>query len=487
MMRGFFEPDEAEREQGVKAPTSAHRAIAKLIAAGHVRVILTTNFDRLTERAIEEVGIAPTVASSPDQIQGLPPLLQIPCLVVKLHGDYLDSRIKNTPEELAKYDRRLNWLVDRILDEFGLIVCGWSAQWDSALCSAITRCRSHRFTTYWAYRGQLAPEASHLISHRRAQPIEISNADSFFDALAGRIEALDEYDRPHPLSTRIAVETLKTYLVDPRHRIRLDDLMRQETEAAYENLFSPDRFPLGTSYDAPHLLERLKEYEAASERLQALMIAGAAWGEPQQLGLWQRSLTRIATPPPPPSGTGYSEAWENARAYPIVRLLYASGLAAIAHGRFDNLYGMLEAPVADKDTKKKTAMLLAVNTLSSVEPSTLNAGLSQRYKVPMSEYFYSGLRDALREHLASEAEYESAFDLLEYLWALAYVDQDPDQTGWFPLGRFVHRGTSRIRKELSELGESWPPLRAGFFGGSLERLKAAEEQVTLAQKRRLGW
>lgn len=265
--------------------------------------------------------------------------------------------------------------------------------------------------------------------------------------------------------------------------------MRQDTEVAYERLFSPDRHPLaGIPFDGPHLLERMREYEAASERLQALLIVGAAWGEPQQLGLWQRSLTRIATPPPPPSGTGYSDAWENARAYPIVRLLYASSLAAIAHGRFDNLYGMLEAPVADKETKKKTAMLLAVNTISSVEPSTLNAGLSQRYKVPMSEYFYSGLRDALREHLASEAEYESAFDLLEYLWALAYVDQDPDQTGWCrPVGRFVHRGTSRIRKESSELGESWPPLRAGFFGGSLERLKAAEEQVTLAQKRRLGW
>jgi hypothetical protein len=99
-MRGYFEPSEAEREQGIKAPTTAHRAIARLVAAGHVRVILTTNFDKLAERAVEEVGIAPTVVSSPDQIQGLPPLLQIPCLVVKLHGDYLDSRIKNTPRSL---------------------------------------------------------------------------------------------------------------------------------------------------------------------------------------------------------------------------------------------------------------------------------------------------------------------------------------------------------------------------------------------------
>lgn len=107
LMRGYFEPTDTEREQGLKLPTKAHRAIATLVASGHVRVILTTNFDRLTERALEEVGVVPTVASSPDHIQGLPPLLQLTCLVLKLHGDYLDSRIKNTPEELARYDKSL--------------------------------------------------------------------------------------------------------------------------------------------------------------------------------------------------------------------------------------------------------------------------------------------------------------------------------------------------------------------------------------------
>jgi hypothetical protein len=480
-MRRYFEPTEAEREQGIKAPTTAHRAIARLVATGHIRVILTTNFDKLAERAIDELGITPTVVSSPDQVQGLPPLLQIPCLVVKLHGDYLDSRIKNTPEELARYDKRVNRLLDRLLDEFGLIICGWSAQWDAALCSALARCRTHRFTTYWTYRGELDAEANRLISLRRAQAIQISDADSFFDMLAGRTEALAEYDRPHPLSTRMAVETLKSYLVEPRHRIRLSDLMTQETEATYEKLFSPDHDPLsGIPYDGPHLLERMTKYEAVSERLQALLITGAAWGEPQHVGLWCKSLQRIATPPPIPSGAPYNTNWEVARGYPALWLLYASGLAAIAAERFECLHGLFGVPVFSDDGQ--VPITVAIVTWKVADKTTLNAGLRRNSGAPMTEYFAENLRQALREYLPSERAYDHAFDLLEYLLALFYLDVNPGN-GWCPPGRFAWRAErrnsviDRVSQEVERLGESWPPLQAGLFGGSVQQFRTAEQAV----------
>lgn len=62
--------------------------------------------------------------STPDAITGSLPLMHQRCCVVKLHGDYHDTRIKNTPAELATYDDGLNVLLDRVFDEFGLIVCG---------------------------------------------------------------------------------------------------------------------------------------------------------------------------------------------------------------------------------------------------------------------------------------------------------------------------------------------------------------------------
>src|SRR5258707_8979262 len=119
LLRSYFEPSEEERSQGLKVPTEAHKAIAKLVAGGYLRVIVTTNFDRLMEKALEESGIAPTVISTPDQMVGALPLAHSGATVIKLHGDYLDTRILNTPEELASYDGRLERLLDQVVDEYG--------------------------------------------------------------------------------------------------------------------------------------------------------------------------------------------------------------------------------------------------------------------------------------------------------------------------------------------------------------------------------
>jgi hypothetical protein len=133
LLRIYWEATTDEREEGAKQPTPAHRAIADLVAQGFIKVIITTNFDRLMETALADVGIAPTVLSTPDQVHGALPLIHTRCCVFKVHGDYLDTRIRNTPEELEAYPAEFDTLLDRIFDEFGLVVCGWSADWDEAL------------------------------------------------------------------------------------------------------------------------------------------------------------------------------------------------------------------------------------------------------------------------------------------------------------------------------------------------------------------
>ena len=143
-------------------------------------LILTTNFDRLIETALDNAGVRPVVLSMPDHVQGSPPLIHTRCCVVKLHGDYLDTRIKNTRAELDSYSGEFDGLLDRIFDEFGLVVCGWSAAWDRALREALSRAPSRRFTTYWAARGELNDEARRLVDRRRAEVIPINDADEFF-------------------------------------------------------------------------------------------------------------------------------------------------------------------------------------------------------------------------------------------------------------------------------------------------------------------
>ena len=50
---------------------------------------------------MEVEGIAPIVIDTPDAAEDTPSLPHPGCTVVKVNGDYLDTRIKNTSEELG--------------------------------------------------------------------------------------------------------------------------------------------------------------------------------------------------------------------------------------------------------------------------------------------------------------------------------------------------------------------------------------------------
>jgi hypothetical protein len=68
--------------------------------------------------------------------------------VIKLHGDYADLEMRNTIDELSTYPPELDTLLDRVLDEYGLIISGWSADWDKALVAAMERLKSRRYPLY---------------------------------------------------------------------------------------------------------------------------------------------------------------------------------------------------------------------------------------------------------------------------------------------------------------------------------------------------
>ena len=86
-----MEPYEQDREERRKELTPAHRAIARLSLKGHVRVIVTANFDGLLERALEVERITPIVKDTPDASECTSPLPHSGCTVVKVNGDYLDT------------------------------------------------------------------------------------------------------------------------------------------------------------------------------------------------------------------------------------------------------------------------------------------------------------------------------------------------------------------------------------------------------------
>lgn len=482
LLRGYFEPTDDERSQTLKVPNAAHKAIAQLVAAGYLRVIITTNFDRLIEKALDEVGIAPTIISTADQISGAVPLAHSGVTIIKLHGDYLDTRIKNTEPELAAYDIALDKLLDRVLDEYGLIVCGWSADWDMALRTAIERCPSRRFTTYWATRSPLSEKAKRLSEHRNAEVIQIDDANQFFDGLWEKVAALNDLAAPHPLSVKMAVATVKRYLVEPAAKIRLRDLVHEETEKLYREL-NGAAFPLHTTLHPEGIQQRMEKYGALGETLLSVIVTGCYWGDAQHLKLWVDSLERIANPAGNNAGV---VSLINLRRYPSLLFLYAAGLAALAAGNYQTLASLLTQPKVKNDNGKETALCLEVSP-----HFVLDKGIAQKFSglerrpTPVSEYLFDKLRLPLLEYAPRDDEYQLKFDYFEYLLALVYVDlkgEESGNSGWGPIGCFGWRGRygnqssvmAKVGTELDIEGANWAPLKAGLFGGSVAQAKMAK-------------
>jgi hypothetical protein len=208
LLRGYFELGPG----GTQAqPTAGHHALATLAATGRVRIIVTTNFDRLIERALDQAGVPSQVLSHSSAINGMTPIAHAPTTVIKLHGDYLSLGLRNTSDELASYPIEQKKLLERIFDEYGLIVIGWSAEYDTALVEAIEAVPSRRYPTYWTtFNGSLAEPAQRLITQRQACVIDTSGADEFLGDLVQKINRLEQVER-----RRVRPTPLRNYVLPP--------------------------------------------------------------------------------------------------------------------------------------------------------------------------------------------------------------------------------------------------------------------------------
>jgi hypothetical protein len=491
LLRPYFEPTNEERERGEKVPTRAHRALARLVRDGFVRVILTTNFDPLQETAIRDEGISPVVLSSADAIRGMIPLHLSPATVVKLNGDYLDTRVKNTVGELAKYDRAIDALLDRVLDDYGLVVCGWSATWDDALRRAVLRTKNRRFSTFWALRGEPTVEARELIEHRQAQIITIETADKFFDDVAEKVATLQTFRQPHPLSTAVAVATLKRYLPSSENRIRLNDLVEDQIVRLSESVSSLIKFDVQPEPSA--VFDAMRNIEAASETVATLLATGSYWGEEPHRDLWVRALTRVAAIAAPEvwrTKTNF-DVWVKLLRYPAQLAFYAAGIGALARGKSgdDIAVDLIVLPELRFGLNGETfSPAKGLNVFEAVGHDMARHAIpgNQNHYTPMSDRLFDVVRRFVRALIPDDAVYADLFDRFEYLVSLVYSNDRirAGMGGWAPVGRIAWRWESiyppqksqpqKIADEIEREGLNWLLLRRGLFDGSVEKLAKAQ-------------
>jgi hypothetical protein len=454
-------------------PTKAHIAIAKMVSRGYVRVIVTTNFDRLIERALEAIGISPTIIATPDAIQGALPLAHAPCTLIKLHGDYRDARLRNTVAELSAYDEQTQSLVDKVLDEYGLIISGWPATWDVGLRNAIMRAANRRFTTVWTYVSTLSTEAEELIQFRQALTIKVASSDSFFTDLNERLEALETFDAPHPLSIDLAVRMAKKYVVEDRYRVQLYDLVMGEAE----QVMSLAKTLSMTAEITPELyLKRITQYEATMERLLCVLINVAYWGEPSSLPCLLGSIERLMSLK---LNFGGYDNWVNLQLYPATLAFYAVGLGFVTAGNYAGFSTLLREfrTTAAEINHKSGPASERLQLQGSVNRELLNRALGSRHFVPGSERVFSLFAPIFQKYLPSVFDYEGFFDRFEFLNALVLADSQASKDryicGWW--GRWVWRNREYgghilelLKEERKQLGPKWPPVEAGLFA-SVER------------------
>ena len=487
VLHSYIEPNAEDIEAGRKIPTRAHMAIARLVAAGHVRVIITTNFDRLTENALRENGVEPTVISSDDNLKGAVPLIHSRCYVVKIHGDYLDTRIRNTDAELGEYTPELNILLDRIIDEHGLIVCGWSGDWDPALRSAITRAPNRRYPMFWAARGKLSAVAQTVVDHRAGKVITIEGADAFFERLEMLVSAQTDAQRPNPRSVDLLVASAKKFLARPQFRIQLDELIGAELRRLDNFIVSGGFQPPAGTWQDEFFVSVVSRYEAQTEILARIFGVLGRYGKGDEFRDAVDVITRLGHREP---GSGF-KVLINLRTYPAVLLFYAYGIALLKAQRFADLFKLFSASInigRDYAPTVVSHLLLTGWEGAEHDPWNLMHGKQQR-RTALSDYLHGVFEKWTVDYLFTKGEFTTLFTQFELLGTLAYIGLANDKSTlqaalqarkyvWAPLGRAAWDGHS-----ARSILESWKGevqsvlLEAGFARGDQDYLTLATESI----------
>jgi hypothetical protein len=463
LLRPFFEASDDSPDE--KQPTAAHRAIAGLIKDGLVRVVLTTNFDRLIERALEEVGVSPTVLATPDAMKGALPLHQQRICIIKLHGDYLDPRFMNTGQELADYPDDLLDLLGRVLDDYGLVVAGWSAAWDPALRSALERHNPRRYGTYWVEPAVPNDHSARLIAQRDAVLVP-ETADTFFVKVRDSVTSLSEMARPHPASVGVAVASAKRYLAED-NEMRLHDLLASELASAKEAI--GEWTYSGSVENLQRLISRI---DGATEMASALVATCAYWGDEETDGLWVPTVVEWAARP----SVGGTVAFIDLTYYGATRLFYSGGVSMMARGRLAEVEQLTRRTVINHQAGKPAPLSSELLTLRSLSGLVANQSIDNT-----SQHVLELLAPQLGEVLLlSRAAIERAYERFELLLHLVTLDTRGEDTATFyrSTGAMRHEGgifavrprpVVELEREARDGRHPW--VDAGMFGSDQVRIQ----------------
>lgn len=434
LLADFFEPTDTERDEGVKVPSRAHHAVAQLVKRGLVRVILTTNFDRLMEQALEAAGVSPQVIARPEAVNGMAPLAHADATVVKLHGDYKDLGTRNTPEELATYPEEWTTLLGQVFDEYGLVVCGWSADWDTALVGALESTPNRRYPLYWDSRSSKGETAQRVLNNRKGLVIASAGADELFGDAVASIEALDRLAQP-PLTTAMAVARLKRYLPDPVRRLDLYDLVMDTANDVADRIAEQ---PLSVpSLDGAQIQGIYEQVLESATPLIHVLVAGV-WHDTDGTHdrLWVDALQRLID-----AGTtrisSATSGLDTARLWSALLTMTAMGVAAVRRDseRFIIRLGTEPCGRPDMGTGQQFSAAQLLHQNRAFDAAWVNAMPrwgegGSRWHFPASHLLKADIRRFFEDLIPLDSDYTATFHGWEYRLGLIQEQGDERLRGY---------------------------------------------------------
>ena len=302
-------------------------------------------------------------------------------------------------------------------------------------------------------------------------------------------------EEPAEVGTFEKVKRAKALLSSDSTSIELHDLLATEVRR-FLSITSEDSFPTSGQFTKDEMLDRISRYEDAVSDLSLLLACIAHWGKTIHTSTMQkciaRSSDRLET-------RGGLTIWLELRWYPLIVELYTAGIAAIDAQRYDNLATLFYTQLPSSEYRNNNGTFVEAVSNGLLELIRTNAFKQipghERHYTPLSEYLFKILQPRLDDTFFLGKNYETAFDEFEVFFALAIADIEMTKNNrvWGPVGRFGWKQRSRDNGPLSRIindartrKDSWPPFKAGMFGGSFERFdKVATEYLQLVG--RLNW
>ena len=168
-------------------------------------------------------------------------------------------------------------------------------------------------------------------------------------------------------------------------------------------------------------------------------------------------------------------------AYPVLAVIYAGGIAALAAGRYDMLHVCLTTRVRRNRPRNEKAAPILLPVVAEVteifRAFRALPGMAQKY-VPRSEHQLVALQPVVEDQLFLGRGYQDLFDQFEIMLALVHADLKPGVNTPYcgPPGRFAYEERNVLGggkpftafvKSVRARGQAWPGFAAGFFSGSV--------------------